>query len=91
MQLLTEKSVLLLIRTFVHTETKYKSEIVAISISTILHQQRLGFVFSDTVPNKVNDIKVNFTMFIYWSDPFNYRYLLTIFKNSLVCLGKDEK
>ena len=72
MQLLTEKSVLLLIRTFVHTETKYKSEIVAISISTILHRQRLGFVFSDTVPNKVNDIKVNFTMFIYWSDPFNY-------------------
>ena len=59
MQLSKEKSAFGLVPappTLVNTRTKFKSEIVVISTSIIL-ATRLD-VYSDTVPNKVNDIKV---------------------------------
>ena len=59
MQLLTEKSAFGLVPTLVITRTKFKSEIVVISTSIIL-VTRLD-VYSDTVPNKVNDIKIQFS------------------------------
>ena len=60
MKLLTEKFVLTMVRSLVISKPKSKSEIVAISTSTILMKR--SFVVSDTVPDKVNDIKVNFTL-----------------------------
>ena len=57
MKLLTEKFVLTMVRSLVISKPKSKSEIVAISTSTILMKR--SFVVSDTAPNKVNDIKVN--------------------------------